>query len=599
MRRPRHFESSWRYWHPERAGFAKATRAITMADFVADPGQYLDLIPETMRRFIYNGQAHDLGLTREALTPDRIGALIEEMDRKFVAVLITEHMAESLVMLKRRMCWDLEDVVFYSLKAHAKTPEPGGTLRHDTGRSIDDFNFADKLLYDHFNRSLWASIQRDDGFAPDLARFQVLQATFSARCSGWSGWSEDRHRKSILEVTSAGPEVACHLAMMDSASFSKFLKGRSGLPVTECRGQETPRQYVYLMCPGTEEHIMQSILTRFAENHGLKRAKPFKETLPGPGPLAGKASRGDGPSTVSAHAYGWPAPIARVHVDRFSMIHASVLVDGYATYSPALDSIIWSPSQVYKHIALLRNPVNQFLIGLERSALDPGTLPAGFAGKSIDDRVSALLSGFKGGIGVLRQLWPQLTAEQKGLLWNSQSTTLGLFQLSAVDSLPTVTALNRSALHTVWPGRKLVLLVADHLDESLVMLKRLVCWDLADIMFSNAELRAARSPVSQPGTAALSDATRGQIVAHNQADASLYNHANATLWEMIEDEVGFNAELAHFRQTRRRLDSFCNRSIRTAQAWNTAGTSSPGGRRFGVLSAAEAASLCIDVHGSN
>jgi len=379
--------------------------------------------------------------------------------------------------------------------------------------------------------------------------------------------------------------------MMDSASFSKFLKGRSGLPVTECRGQETPKHYVYLMCPGTNEHIMQGMLARFAEKHALKRAKPLIYAESGPRSRKGNATRGVGPYfPMPVHSYGWPAPIARANVDQFSMIHASVLVDGYAAYSPVLDSIIWSPSQVYKHIALLRNPVDQFLVGLERSALDPDTLPAGFAGMSIDSRVSTLI----GATGVLWQLWPQLTAVQKGLLWNSQSTTLGLVHTGAVDS-PSTT---RTALREIWPGRTLVLLVAEHLDESLVMLKRLVCWDLADIMFMPARFQAAR-PVSQPDTAALSAATRGKIAAHNHADSSLYNHANATLWEMIENEVGFNEELEHFRQTRHRLASFCARPSQTAQAWSATGTSSPGGRRFGEVSDVDAVSLCLTLQGPN
>lgn len=45
-----------------------------------------------------------------------IDSRIEEMDNIFSLVLITDYFDESLIMMKNRLCWDWEDIVYIKFK---------------------------------------------------------------------------------------------------------------------------------------------------------------------------------------------------------------------------------------------------------------------------------------------------------------------------------------------------------------------------------------------------------------------------------------------------------------------------------------------------
>ena len=126
------------------------------------------------------------------------------------------------------------------------------------------------MLHDHFNRSLWAQIEKEQGFAEELKEYRRLKDELHDRCATWEGWSEDQHRKAILSLPSSPPSLTtpsssssssslstslstplssenerlCHLAQLDSAGFVRLLKEEAGIPDPECHTQGNPRRRV-------------------------------------------------------------------------------------------------------------------------------------------------------------------------------------------------------------------------------------------------------------------------------------------------------------------------------------------------------------------
>lgn len=45
---------------------------------------------------------------------------IDELEEKIDLVLIMEYFDESLVLLKRELCWDLDDVVYFKLNQRSQ-----------------------------------------------------------------------------------------------------------------------------------------------------------------------------------------------------------------------------------------------------------------------------------------------------------------------------------------------------------------------------------------------------------------------------------------------------------------------------------------------
>ena len=131
-------------------------------------------------------------------------------------------MDESLVLLRRLNCWDLNDVLYSSLKVKTKKPAPPAPgFEH----LVNTVNYADWKLYDHFNKTLWRKIAEQEGFEEEVAEFRRRNAKLQSSCTQWDTWGEDKHRRALLEDHSISDGARrCHLTMLDSVGFSRVFK---------------------------------------------------------------------------------------------------------------------------------------------------------------------------------------------------------------------------------------------------------------------------------------------------------------------------------------------------------------------------------------
>jgi hypothetical protein len=85
-----------------------------------------------------------------------IASWISSLDSKFNLVLVVEYFVESIVLLRRLMCWTLPDVLFHSVNSL-----PYNYRSHSDDRLVNIYrrwSRVDYVLYDHFNRTLWKRI---------------------------------------------------------------------------------------------------------------------------------------------------------------------------------------------------------------------------------------------------------------------------------------------------------------------------------------------------------------------------------------------------------------------------------------------------------
>lgn len=74
-----------------------------------------------------------------------------------------------------------------------------------------------------------------------------------------------------------------------------------------------------------------------------------------------------------------------------------------------------------------------------------------------------------------------------------------------------------------------LVMLTEYFDESLVLLKDLLCWDLEDVLYFPLNMRdPARTPP------ALSPAAEKLALSWNQLDALLYAHFNRTFWRKVD-----------------------------------------------------------------
>ena len=129
-----------------------------------------------------NGMFFDLGLrTSEYEDEIAISSAIFELQKKFTLVLIYEYLDESLVLLKRKLCWEIDDVIYFS-SLLPDNPARNFAVSNETKDAIKKWNKADFMLYDFFNATLWEDIRNEKNFSIELANFKARRRQIEIHC---------------------------------------------------------------------------------------------------------------------------------------------------------------------------------------------------------------------------------------------------------------------------------------------------------------------------------------------------------------------------------------------------------------------------------
>ncbi|KAF2982121.1 hypothetical protein EK904_010781 [Melospiza melodia maxima] len=99
-----------------------------------------------------------------------------------------------------------------------------------------------------------------------------------------------------------------------------------------------------------------------------------------------------------------------------------------------------------------------------------------------------------------------------------------------------------------------LILIADYFDESMVLLKHTLCWDLDDVIYFKLNSR------SQDTVQTLTPESEEQIKAWCSLDWKLYLHFNQSFWRRIEETIGLEVlgkEVDHLRSRQRELMETC------------------------------------------
>ncbi|PIK61018.1 putative galactosylceramide sulfotransferase isoform X2 [Apostichopus japonicus] len=122
---------------------------------------------------LHNGQMFSLGFDTYTQSNDEnaVAKKISQLGLELDLVLINEYYDESLIILKKMMCWQFEDILYISNKVSGRKYNfPEEHVTH-----LRKWTAADNALYNHFNRTLWKKIQAYGlMFTEDLAYFRSL-----------------------------------------------------------------------------------------------------------------------------------------------------------------------------------------------------------------------------------------------------------------------------------------------------------------------------------------------------------------------------------------------------------------------------------------
>ena len=113
--------------------------------------------------------------------PDELEEKLALLLEKIPMVFITEYFDESLVLLKRIMCWDMKDIIYSKLKtgSYRNYLYENRTFYKELYFKDNELDFA---LYDLYNQTFWNLITMQDGFAKELKTFKVISKRINEFC---------------------------------------------------------------------------------------------------------------------------------------------------------------------------------------------------------------------------------------------------------------------------------------------------------------------------------------------------------------------------------------------------------------------------------
>ncbi|XP_019625113.1 PREDICTED: galactosylceramide sulfotransferase-like, partial [Branchiostoma belcheri] len=114
---------------------------------------------------------------------ERARRYVNELEADFTLVMLMDYVDESYVLLKRLMCWELQDVLYitknnrsYSFKDYVPSEKETAMLRR--------WKAVDYLLHDTFNKSLWRKIAaQGPDFFEEVQHFKEVNSRVNMYCA--------------------------------------------------------------------------------------------------------------------------------------------------------------------------------------------------------------------------------------------------------------------------------------------------------------------------------------------------------------------------------------------------------------------------------
>ena len=106
--------------------------------------------------------AFDLGF--DHLDRQSVNASIEKLEVTFDLILIADYFKESMILLRKELCWSMEDVVFFSNNARSTKTPIGNSL----ASKMRNWNFFDSAIFNHVNETFWKKVAAHKNFEEEL-----------------------------------------------------------------------------------------------------------------------------------------------------------------------------------------------------------------------------------------------------------------------------------------------------------------------------------------------------------------------------------------------------------------------------------------------
>ncbi|XP_035687312.1 galactose-3-O-sulfotransferase 3-like [Branchiostoma floridae] len=193
LREPfKHFASAFAFYGYNKT--INVTAPNQLEEFLENPGFYDNLTKRSPMLFpAKKPMAVDLGFSSDLFSPslqmNKIGHItrkfIDKLSHEFDLVMMAEHIDESLVLLRRLMCWDLKDILYYKYVSNDHSSDyDTSNISQRLRDNHEKWDAVDYALYKYFNETMWKKISIEGkSFVEELAHFRDVELKLRVHCS--------------------------------------------------------------------------------------------------------------------------------------------------------------------------------------------------------------------------------------------------------------------------------------------------------------------------------------------------------------------------------------------------------------------------------
>ena len=197
---------------------------------------------------VRNPMLFDLGLDfRYYQNVTAVERYIKFVDTEFDLVMILEHFDESLLLLKRLLCWELKDILYFKLNERQDI-QKRKFISKEVREDIKSWNKADFMLYQYFNRTLWQKIKaQGPSFRKELRIFRHKKEALTRACLQKGNFLDEAYTGVYVKGYSLKKNVSrrkrkiCESMMKNELSYVKYFREKMSKRVNKI---EEPDEYL-------------------------------------------------------------------------------------------------------------------------------------------------------------------------------------------------------------------------------------------------------------------------------------------------------------------------------------------------------------------
>lgn len=208
-----------------------------LGTFLKFPPPFEEIKPrmkETLAlHLVRNPMLFDLGLDfRYFQNITAVEKYLDFLDKEFDLIMIMEHFDESLLLLKRLLCWEMKDIFYFKLNER-QDKQKRKFMSQEVTEDIKSWNRADFMLYQYFNRTFWRKVKAEGpSFQRELKLFRHRNKALTRACLEKGNFLDEAYTGvyvkgySLKKNVSKEKKKLCEGMMKNEISYVKYFRER-------------------------------------------------------------------------------------------------------------------------------------------------------------------------------------------------------------------------------------------------------------------------------------------------------------------------------------------------------------------------------------